>query len=832
MLNSEKKETSTQTLFIEVILPVPLHKTFIYRLQEYQVSKVNIGSRVVVEFGKRRILTAIVKSITETPPKEYQAKYVLEVLGDTPTVTTTQIKLWEWISNYYVATIGEVMNAALPSGFKLSNQSKIQLSPDFQFIKEEIEEGLSQDEKTVLDTLESTIAIPYEKVGEWIGGTKSYQLINKLLAKKAIILIQDYKEKYIPKREKYFRINPRFLSDNKLEELLNALEKTPKQQEIILAYLKENPNYDNEESNENGIPLSTLKDKSRSSINTLKKKKIIEIWDKNVSRFDNLSFQRKAHQNELSEIQKNAFLEIKEGLKANNTTLLHGITGSGKTEVYINVISEVIARGKQALLMLPEIAITVQIIKKFKHIFGKQLGVYHSKYSDNERVETWLGVLKGDFKIIIGVRSSIFLPFTNLGLIVVDEEHEPSFKQHDPAPRYQARDVALYLAQAHDAKVILGSATPSLETYFHAQNQKFNLTELNTRYGETPLPEIKLIHLNKTSDTTIFSDELINQIKERLNVGEQTILFLNKRGFAHYLLCDVCKWTPVCANCSVSLTYHQYAQMLKCHYCGYTEKNISVCTSCGSTNIKNIGLGTEKVEDEIKLLFPHAKVERMDSDTMKSRKSYESLIQKFENQEIDILVGTQMLSKGLDFGKVTLVGVIGIDQMLYYPDFRANERVFQLITQVSGRAGRREKQGLVIIQTQNPKHPTLQNIVNQDYIGFYNQEIAERKSYNYPPFSRMIRIAIRSERREVVDSAAQLLYTEIKPILGEKKTLGPEYPSIDRIRNKYIKHIYLKLEKGRDNPSWVKEELKKRINTLEKVRRQKKFDIVLDVDFT
>ncbi|MEL7003427.1 MAG: primosomal protein N' [Bacteroidota bacterium] len=779
--NTYTETDERETIFVDVILPVPIPRMFTYRVPFNLNDKVASGCRVIVQFGPRKILTGVIGRLHNEPPAKYEAKYLLELLDDSPVVHSIQIEMFQWMASYYMCTIGEVFNIAIPSGLKLSSESKIQLHPEFDFYESPYE--FDDNEELILDTLKNNTSLSYTEVSKILGIKGIYSLIKSLVAKDAVLIFEEIKEKYKPKKEKRIRLAAPFSgSKSELERLFDNLSAKPKQEAIILQYLQEVPVYKDSNLNEKGLLKSSLStpDLSLSSLNTLIKNSVLEEFEVIVSRF-------KEYENDLKEInltdyQEQVKDEIISSFQNFNTVLLHGITGSGKTEIYIKLIQDTLSSGSQALYLLPEIALTTQIVGRLRKAFGDKMGVYHSKFSDNERVEVWKGVLSGQYQFVVGVRSSIFLPFDNLGLIVVDEEHESSYKQYDPAPRYHARDVAIVLGAKHHSKVLLGSATPSMESYYQAQSGKYGLVCMDQRYGKAQLPEFEIADMiRERKRKTLkgeFSSILVQAIKERLEKKEQAIIFQNRRGYSPYVSCMECGWIPQCNNCSVSLTYHQYRQEILCHYCGYKEPLPRTCEACGSTNLKTMGFGTEKLEEDLELLFPSARVQRMDLDTTRKKTSYERIISDFENGDIDILVGTQMVSKGLDFDHVSLVGIFDIDRMMFFPDFRSFERTFQLATQVSGRAGRRNKTGKVIIQTRNTDQSLLRKIISNDFEAFYQDELKERETYLYPPFARLIQVTVKNKDVKLAQLTSQKLTNLLREQLGASRVLGPEAPLI------------------------------------------------------
>jgi primosomal protein N' (replication factor Y) (superfamily II helicase) len=819
-----------QTSFVDVVLPVPIPQYFPYRLPREMVPLARIGSRVVVEFGKSRVLTAIIVKVHTNPPAKYQAKYVLELLDIEPVVTPTQLWLFEWVAEYYMCHVGEVMNVALPAGLKISSQSKIQYNPDFAH-----PELLNEEEASLLEALINEDSLTYEEVGRLLNKLDVTKTIKDLVAKHAIILFEEVKDKYKPKIVKKIKLKRVFEGTEEILALIEKLEKTTKQQEVLLEYLNHVPINELHFKNKIGVAKSIFRagEISESSLKTLIEKGVFEEFEVVISRFEEEGEGSQA-QMLLSEAQMKASDQIMESFVENQVVLFHGITGSGKTEIYIDLIQKVLESGSQVLFLLPEIALTTQIVNRLRVVFGDSMGVYHSKFSDNERVEVWKGILEGKFQFVVGVRSAIFLPFDNLGLIIVDEEHEASYKQFDPAPRYHARDVAIMLALKVRSKVLLGSATPSIESFFQAKSNKYGLVTLKERFGNAQLPDIRLVDIKKErKEKTLvreFSSELLAEMNFNLEHKQQTIIFLNRRGYAPYLNCQECNWIGHCDQCAVTLTYHMAEKTLVCHYCGHKESVPKICPDCGSTNVRTVGVGTEKIEEDLYELFPGAKVLRMDLDTTRTKNAYQNIIGEFEKGEVDILVGTQMVSKGLDFDHVSLVGIYNADKMIHFPDFRAAERAFQLITQVSGRAGRREQRGRVLIQTGNPQNRILQFVLQNDYDGFYESELIEREGYNYPPFSRIIEITVKDIDQLVAHQAAAKLATALEIQLGKTRVMGPEKSLVERIRNKYLFEVWLKLEKDKMNIQATKAFLQQEIVNLITDKKFKSVQVVVNVD--
>ncbi len=819
-----------RNLYCEIILPLPLEGTFTYAIPLEFDSTISIGSRVVVSFGKKKIYTGIVFAVHNNAPSHFQPKELLDVLDENPIVNDKQLQFFQWIAKYYICSPGEVINAALPAALKLSSESFVGINPDINPDEVDVE-----DREWELLLALKTNDLSMKDVSEVLGLKQPQRVLKQLSDKGLIDLFEKVKDKYQPKKVKRIRIANPFLEEHMLEGLLNELESKKKQQEVLLAYLRIVPVLDDSNSNSKGVLKSQLlaEDISPSSLKTLIKNEILIEWEETVSRLpDNNSKSQKTIA--LSQEQEHSRRLIKSSFETHNTVLLHGITGSGKTEIFIELIKEQIEKGKQVLYLLPEIALTTQIIARLHKIFGNSFGVYHSRYSDNERVEVWQKVLSKDYLFVVGVRSAVFLPFSDLGLVIVDEEHEPSYKQFEPAPRYHARDSAIYLSTIHHAKVLLGTATPSLETYQNALDGKYGLVELSTRYGEAYHPKMEFANVNRERRQRKlkgnFTSVLVDAIQDSLDKKEQVILFQNRRGYASYITCDNCNTIPKCPNCAVSLTYHQYNHKLVCHYCGYNQNMYSDCLSCGSTELRNVGFGTEELEEEIKLLFPLAIVQRMDLDTTRSKYGYQRIIEEFEEGHIDILVGTQMVSKGLDFDRVNLVGIFDTDRMIHFPDFRSHERAYHLITQVSGRAGRKSKNGKVIVQTNDPDQALLQRARNDDYKAFFQWEILERERFFYPPFARLINIIFKHREKSVSFQAAKFFATDIRKNLGNQRMIGPVEPIIGKIRNMYLHEITLKIEKQGINLPAVKEYLRSVEQMMKQMPAFKSVGVVFDVD--
>lgn len=789
---------SDSALYARVIMPLAVEGTFTYSVPGNMSQKIAPGSRVLVSFGKRRIYSAIVHSLTNSPPGEFKAKPVLELLDRTPIVNQQQLQLWDWISSYYMCSAGEVMRAALPSGLRPESESRIRISPGY------LDEGvLDSHERLLLEVIKDQKELTLGDIEMTGIGKNPVSILKRLVEKRAVEVNEFIRPVSVPRLVAYVRLTAGNSSEESIHLILDRLAKAPRQKGLLESYL-ELAGTGNIESAPLVLKSDLLGQQGASGpLRSLIKKGILEQVNREemrLSRDEEIPHQRDPFQ--LTPDQSVAIEEVQAQFLKHQSVLLHGITSSGKTELYIHLISKIIEKGQQVLYLLPEIALTTQIIERIRHVFGDRVGVYHSRYSDSQRVHVYRNLLgltdETPYQIVIGVRSAIFLPFSKLGLVIIDEEHESTFKQHDPAPRYHARDSAQVLALYHNARVVLGTATPSYETLYNARNGKFGYVPMDSRYGEVEPPEIVLANIKEATKrkqmVSHFSPLLVDGIKEALDNGEQIILFQNRRGYSHYIICGDCGEIPKCRRCDVSLTYHRGSGKLECHYCGHRESIPNSCRSCNGTNMIMKGFGTEKIEDEVALVFEGIRVGRLDTDTAGSVKGYEKMIRSFENGKLDLLIGTQMLSKGLDFDNVNLVGILDADSMLHFPDFRAFERSFQLISQVSGRAGRRKKRGKVIIQTMDPDHPVIQFIVNRDFEGLYSDQMEERELFGYPPFRKMIRISFRHRIPSILDGATDLAAKQLKSIFSTR-VLGPQYPPVRKIQGSYIKQIILKIER-------------------------------------
>jgi primosomal protein N' (replication factor Y) len=823
------------TLFAEILLPLPIPGTFTYRVPFTMNEIVKVGQRVTVQFGKRRVYAGLVMRLHETPPAKGVPKYILSVLDEIPLVNAIQIKFWHWMADYYMSNLGDVMSVAIPTVFKLSSESKIVLSENFR----PDTENLNESEFRITEALLQKKKLTVKEVSQIVGFQKVLPLLKTMIERRLIFMEEELTTLYKPKKEKLVKLAPNLLAQVKLQEIMDQLGKRAhKQLELLMAFMSLA-----------GFPLQ--KDKSVKKSVLLKKTQAGQaafkaLVDKGVfveeqriiSRFDEDKKDQKATFT-LSDSQQEAFSQLKAEMEKHLVTLLHGVTSSGKTEIYIKLIEDTLVQNKQVLYLLPEIALTTQIIQRLRIHFGDEIGVYHSRYNQNERAEVWENLagmqhaeIHKKYRIILGPRSAMFLPFENLGLVIVDEEHDQSYKQFDPAPRYHARDAAIVLASMHQAKVVLGSATPAIETYFNAKTGKYGLVSLNERFGGVQMPEILVVNMKdekrRRQLRSHFSSVLLDHLNRALENHQQAILFQNRRGFSLRIECEECNWVPQCKNCDVTMTYHKKQELLKCHYCGYSRPVPPVCEECGSPHLVMQGFGTEKVEEELSMILPEAKIDRMDLDTTRSKNAFHRIFNDFVDRKTDILTGTQMVTKGLDFDHVQVVGVLSADNMLSFPDFRAHERSFQMMEQVSGRAGRKNKQGTVIIQSWQPGHPIIRDVVHHDYESMYQRELAERQRFKYPPYYRLVMVKLKHKDYKLLNRAAAVLAREMKARFGDL-VYGPEYPMVSRVKNKFIKQILLKIPRNLHQAD-QKNRLRKIIDDFKGLTAFKSVMIQLDVD--
>ena len=812
-----------QTLFVEVLLPLNLKNLFTYRVPIELNEEIIVGKRVSVPFGKKKILAGLIFSIHEKPPKDYEAKYLIDVIDNDTIVDQNQLELWNWMSNYYMSSLGLVYNAAMPAGLKLEGESKMMLNPDFN----PDDTTLDTKETILIEAIRSAKEISITQATSYLKSRSIHKYVKSLYLKGAILLKDDLQKNYTAKTTTYIKINEEIASEDQLNDIFNQLEKRAKAQlKTLMTFIAHF-----------GIKSECEKTKlakhdvTNASINALIDKGIFIQEKREKSR---LQFSLKENPiEELNDAQNQALIEIKSGFNEKKPVLLHGITGSGKTHIYSHLIKEVLDKKQQILYLLPEIALTSQLITRLQEYFGKKLLVSHSKFTNNERVEIYQAIASGESYLIVGTRSAIFQPLKHLGLIIVDEEHESSFKQHEPAPRFNARDTALYIAHKRQVPIILGSATPAIESTFNAQHSKYRLVSLTKRHNHSKLPKIEVVDMKLQKKQKrirgIFSDTLIEAIADAKKEGKQTILFQNKKGYVPVLECNVCAWTPKCQNCDISLTYYKYQENLRCHYCGFKQEVVNQCVTCGNKGIELIGYGTERIEDELSLYLPDLSIRRMDYNTTRLKNAHTKIINEFASGKIDVLIGTQMVAKGLDFENVTTVGILNADHIINFPDFRSNERAYSLITQVAGRAGRKKDLGKVYLQTSMPDHPIIQKILDHDYVGMYENDLNEREKFNYPPFYRLIQITIKHKDALELYKLGGIAKNKLSTYFGAS-LLGPEKPYVGKIRNWYILNFVLKIPNQGGPIKAQKSKLLQAIHQLEKTKEFNKARVIIDVD--
>lgn len=814
-------------LFADVIIPLALPRTYTWSVPGSLRDSLKPGCRVEVNLGKNKKYAGVVKQIHTNKPEVFEPKEILNLLDVEPVVFEQQLKLWEWIASYYMCSEGEVMAAALPAHFKLSSETIVvfneEYGSDFS--------ALDHDEYLVAEALSIKKELKIDEVQELLDSSHVYPVINRLIQKKVCHVWEALKQTYSARKETYVVLNPKYEEEEELARLLNddkKLQRAEKQMELLLAYL-------HLLKTEGEVTKPGLLKKSGASDAQLKgltNKDILILEKRSVDRIKYMPREVKIDF-ELTPSQQQAFDEVKTSFENKPVCLLHGVTSSGKTQVYIRLIEEYIRRGQQVLYLLPEIALTSQVIRRLQKHFGGYIGIYHSRFSHNERVEIWNKIRSGELKVILGARSAVFLPFSELGLIICDEEHDGSYKQHEPAPRYNARDAAIYYAGLFHANVLLGSATPALESYHNAQRGKYGLVELMQRYGDIQLPPIEIIDTRtiraKDGSKVILTPQLVESIQQVLDRQRQVIVFQNRRGYTPYQVCGVCGWIPQCKYCDVSLTYHKFSNKLICHYCATTYPPLVTCAACGSHSFVQRNFGTEKIEEMLQEAFSSARVARMDVDTVRGKNAHDTLIQQFEQQRIDILVGTQMVVKGLDFDHVDLVGILDADGLLHFADFRVNEKAFQLMEQVSGRAGRKEATGKVLIQASQAAHPVLNYVKQHDYKRMYNDELAKRKQFFYPPFSRIIHITFRHKLKPVVELAAQRFADAMKNRFNDY-LVGPAEPVVNKVRNLYLMELLIKLPKDPTLTNLCKRSIHELIALLQSEARYRSVGVIVDVD--
>ena len=781
-------------LFAEVILPLPLYSTFTYSVPD-SLKNLSIGCRVLVPFGRKKFYTAIVAMIHGIKPEGYEVKEIISMLDEYPIVKHPQLKLWDWISKYYLCSTGDVYKAAVPSGLKVESETFVGADSDF----EETEScELNEREKIILNLVASRNRVQLTELANATGFRNIEAIVSRMIEKGAVYVAERVVDNYRPLAETCVALNLERGDNDGLHHFFDLAARSKKQEALLLAFLDISHWLRKGDITE--VTKKNLLERAQASQAVLTgavNKGIFKIYKKEVNRFANLGFANDELP-KLSEEQSRAKSEILEAFKSHAVTLLHGVTSSGKTSIYMHLIDEVLKMGRQALYLVPEIALTTQLTQRLQRVFGDKLLIYHSKFSDNERVDIWKRLLRSNEPcVVIGVRSAVFLPYSALGLVIVDEEHDTSYKQQDPAPRYNGRNVAIVLAQMHGAKTLLGSATPAIESYYNASQGKYGLVSLLSRYENIKLPQVEIVDTRearkKKEMNGTFSGRLIALCRESIKAGEQAILFQNRRGYAPMVSCKQCGWVPKCENCDVSLTYHKYQHTLSCHYCGFTITLPDLCPACKQPSIEVFGYGTERIEDDIDAIFPDTKILRMDLDTTRNKNGYEKIIDEFSSRKADILVGTQMVTKGLDFDGVSTVGILNADSMINFPDFRSHERAFNMMEQVAGRAGRKNKQGRVVIQTSEPENPVIRFVRNHDYTGFFNEEIADRERFKYPPFTKIITIYMK-HRDDNVLTEMSVRYSNMLRQVFAHRVLGPEAPMIARVQNLHIRQIVLKME--------------------------------------
>lgn len=812
---------NTSGVWALIILPLALPAVYTYSIPSHLIQQAQPGCRVEVVFGKTKKYAGVIKSLIENEPP-YKTKPILNVLDDAPLLYDEQLKLWEWISQYYMCTEGEVMAAALPANFKLSSETILIYNEDAG----EDFTHLNDEEFLVAEALLLKKQLHITEVQQILDVMHVYPIIKKLIDKNVCFIWEKLNERYTAKKEKYVLLNPALDNETGLGSLLNEWKGAPKQMELLLAFL-------HLIKTEGEVTQTALLKKSGAStaqLNGLVEKNILFVEKRNIDRIKFLPKDIRIDF-ELSEIQQKGLEDVRASFNDKAVCLLHGVTSSGKTLLYIKLIEEYFSKGQQVLYLLPEIALTAQVIRRLQKHFGGNIAIYHSKFNNQERIELWNKIRTGEIKILLGARSALFLPFRNLGLIIVDEEHDASYKQQEPAPRYNARDAAIFYSSLFDAKVVLGSATPSLESYYNATINKYGLVYLPERYGGIKLPEMEIINTAQVAQKgkVMISPPLKDAIQKTLDANKQVILFQNRRGYNPYLICGTCGYIPQCTHCDVSLTLHKFSNKMHCHYCGSTYPRLVNCVACGTNTWLEKNFGTEKIEEQLEDYFAAYKIARMDVDSVRGKTAHDNLIQLFEQHRLDILVGTQMVVKGLDFDNVSLVGILDADGLLSFADFRVNERAFQLMEQVSGRAGRKNEQGRVLIQALNVKHPVLQLVQQHDYRKFYEYEISNRKEFFYPPFSRIVMITLKHKDKEIVKEAAEKLAMFLRQDLKAFVT-GPAVPVVGRIRNQYLMEVLLKLPKEPGMSLTYKKVIRNHINLLLSEKKYAGVHVIPDVD--
>ena len=816
--------TAATGTFVDVILPIATPKAYTYYVPEEHLEGTQVGVRAEVQFGKNKLYSGIVRRRHGEQPDSYQPKSILSVLDDEPVIGETQLQLWDWMAKYYACSIGEVMSAALPANLKLSSETRVLIDPSFGDDLSELDDR----EYMVAEALQLQRELSIEDIRKIIGQYTVYPLVKRLLERGVLYLKEEMIEKYKPKKQRLVRLAiPYRNQPEALQEAFSLLSRSNRQVEALMAYVQE-ARVGEDVTRQR---IQTIAGVDSSVLRAIEQKGVFELYEQEISRIDQYG-------NDLDEIkplseqQRGALAELANQFQQKDVVLLHGVTGSGKTRVYIEVIQAAIARGEQVLYLLPEIALTTQIIARLKKLFGDKIAVYHSKLNNNERVEVYRSAAQG-MPVLLGARSSVFLPFRNLKWVIVDEEHDGSYKQQDPNPRYHGRDTAIVLAKLHGAKVLLGTATPAVETYHHTTTDKYGLVGMPERYGKSILPRLEIINLKdqtrKQQMQSHFSLPLLEGIKATVAAGRQVILFQNRRGYSPTLRCDSCGWASECVHCDVTLTYHKFRHNLQCHYCGYQKDVVKECPACGSAKLQMQGFGTEKIEDDLKVYLPELRISRLDLDTVRGKNALLRIIEDFEERKVDVLIGTQMVTKGLDFANVGLVGVLNANMTLSYPDFRATERGFQLLTQVSGRSGRGDEQGTVMVQAYDVNHPVLGEIATADYTSFFAREIEERQQFKYPPFYRLIKVTLKHKKPNVLNDAAKIYTHYLRHRLGDR-VIGPAIPHVSRIRNYYLLDVMIKLERDAKLITYTKQCLREAANDVHGEQGFSTVRINVDVD--
>lgn len=819
-------------MFAEVILPLPIYSTFTYSIPADLSGDVGVGSRVLVQFGRRKFYTGIVASLHDDRPEGYEVKDISALLDSTPVIRYPQLRLWEWMASYYLCSPGEVYKAAIPTGLKPESTTQVSLNPDFDLT--ELEGDLTEGMAEILQILDSEKKMSIADLEKSAMMKNVTLVLRPLLERGAVEISEKVVERYRPKTCRMVALRAPHGDHEALHALMDLTSRSKRQERALIAYL-DLSGWLRDKKRLKEVRRDELLERSGATPGILKameEKGIFSFYKKVINRFNDSDRVTEALP-KLTLPQDEALRGILSQFNDHAVTLLHGVTGSGKTEIYSHLIRTTLDAGRQVLFLVPEISLTTQLTDRLRKVFGDRLLVYHSKFSDNERVDVWKRLLvSSEPLLILGVRSSVFLPFASLGLIIVDEEHESSYKQYDPAPRYNARDTAIMLASMHGAKTLLGSATPAVDTFHKACQGKYGLVTLTERFEGATLPDVEIVDMRdqrkRKLNNGIFSFPLGKSVADALAANRQALIFQNRRGFAPYVVCRNCGWSPKCINCDVSLVYHKYSDQLRCHYCGYSIPRPTLCPACEENSVEIYGYGTERIAEETHIAFPTARVSRMDLDTTRNKNAYQEIIEDFSSHSSDILVGTQMLSKGLDFGNVTVVGVVNADSLLNFPDFRSNERAFNMLEQVAGRAGRRSDEGKVIVQTSDPENPILSFVKAHDYDGFYRREIESRRRLNYPPFSRIINIYLKNKDPKAVDEAAYLMADALRNVFGNR-VLGPEKPFVSRVATYYLQSIMLKVESSASMQK-VKHILRTLYESLARDQRIKTSVIYYDVD--